>query len=164
VAQIDEIAPDVYRISILHPELQMQFNHFLVKDEEPLLFHAGMRGMFPMLSEAVGRLIDPASLGWISWSHFEMDECGALNEWLALAPQARPLCGQVGAMVNLQDFSNRPPVALAPGVVHSTGRHRFRWVPTPHLPHGWDAGMCSKKATACCSAPTSSTSSAMSRP
>jgi flavorubredoxin len=141
VAQIDEIAPDVYRISILHPELQMQFNHFLVKDEEPLLFHAGMRGMFPILSEAVGRLIDPASLGWISWSHFEVDECGALNEWLALAPQARPLCGQVGAMVNLQDFSNRPPVALAPGAVHSTGRHRFRWIPTPHLPHGWDAGM-----------------------
>jgi len=138
---IDEIAPDLYRISVLHPELNMQFNHFLVKDDEPLLFHTGMRRMFPAVQEAVGRLIDPASLRWIGWSHFEVDECGALNEWLALAPKAQPLCGQVGAMVNVHDFANRPPVALAPGDVHSTGRHRFRWVPTPHLPHGWDAGM-----------------------
>jgi len=141
LAQIDEIAPDIYRISILHPELNMQFNHFLVKDEEPLLFHTGMRKMFPAVSEALAQLIDPSSLRWISWSHFEVDECGALNDWLALAPHARPLCGQVGAIVNVQDFANRPPVALAPGDVHSTGRHKFRWVPTPHLPHGWDAGM-----------------------
>jgi len=141
VARIDEIAPDIYRISILHPQLNMQFNHFLVKDEEPLLFHTGMRGMFSDLSAALGQVIDPASLRWISWSHFEVDECGALNNWLALAPNARPLCGQVGAMVNVQDFADRPPVALAPGDVHSTGRHTFRWVPTPHLPHGWDAGM-----------------------
>ena len=141
MTKIDEIAPDLYRISILHPELNMQFNHFLVKDDEPLLFHTGMRRMFPVVSEAVGRLIDPASLRWISWSHFEVDECGALNDWLALAPNAQPLCGQIGAMVNVQDFADRPPVALAPGDVHSTGRHRFRWVPTPHLPHGWDAGM-----------------------
>ena len=141
MTRIDEIAPDLYRISVLHPELNMQFNHFLVRDDEPLLFHTGMRRMFPAVSEAVGRLIDPASLRWIGWSHFEVDECGALNDWLALAPQALPLCGQVGAMVNVHDFANRPPVALAPGDVHSTGRHRFRWVPTPHLPHGWDAGM-----------------------
>jgi flavorubredoxin len=141
LTKIDEIAPDLYRISVLHPELNMQFNHFLVKDEEPLLFHTGMRRMFPAVQEAVGKLIDPASLRWIGWSHFEVDECGALNEWLALAPKAQPLCGQVGAMVNVHDFANRPPVALAPGDVHSTGRHRFRWVPTPHLPHGWDAGM-----------------------
>jgi len=141
MTKIDEIAPDLYRISVLHPELNMQFNHFLVRDEEPLLFHTGMRRMFPAVQEAVGQLIDPASLRWIGWSHFEVDECGALNEWLALAPKAQPLCGQVGAMVNVHDFANRPPVALAPGDVHSTGRHRFRWVPTPHLPHGWDAGM-----------------------
>jgi flavorubredoxin len=141
MTKIDEIAPDLYRISVLHPELNMQFNHFLVRDEEPLLFHTGMRRMFPAVQGAVGQLIDPASLRWIGWSHFEVDECGALNEWLALAPKAQPLCGQVGAMVNVHDFANRPPVALAPGDVHSTGRHRFRWVPTPHLPHGWDAGM-----------------------
>jgi len=141
VTKIDEIAPDLYRISVLHPQLNMQFNHFVVKDDEPLLFHTGMRNMFREVSEAVGRVIDPGSLRWISWSHFEVDECGALNNWLDLAPQAQPLCGQVGALVNLNDFANRPPVALAAGDVHSTGRHRFRWVPTPHLPHGWDAGM-----------------------
>jgi flavorubredoxin len=141
VAQIDEIARDVFRLSIHVPQFDMQFNHFLVRDEEPLLFHTGMRQMFPVLWEAVGRLIDPASLRWISWSHFEVDECGALNEWLARAPNAQPAVGQVGAMVNVTDYSNRPPLAMAPGDVLSTGRHRFRWVPTPHLPHGWDAGM-----------------------
>lgn len=141
MAQIDEIAPDLYRISVLVPELNMQFNHFLVRDDEPLLFHTGMRRMFPVVSEAVGRLIDPASLRWISWSHFEVDECGALNQWLGVAPNAQAVCGQVGAMVNLQDFADREPRGLAPGDVLATGRHRFRWVPTPHLPHGWDAGM-----------------------
>ncbi|HZM93232.1 MAG TPA: MBL fold metallo-hydrolase [Vicinamibacterales bacterium] len=141
MAQIDEIARDVYRISIHVPELDMQFNHFLVKDDEPLLFHTGMRKMFPAMWEAVGRLIDPTSLRWISWSHFEVDECGALNDWLARAPDARPACGQVGALVNITDYATRPPLALAPGDALTTGRHRFRWVPTPHLPHGWDAGM-----------------------
>jgi flavorubredoxin len=97
--------------------------------------------MFPEMWEAVGRLIDPTSLRWISWSHFEVDECGALNEWLARAPNAQAACGQVGAMVNVTDYATRPPLALAPGDVLTTGRHRFRWVPTPHLPHGWDAGM-----------------------
>jgi flavorubredoxin len=141
MADIDEIARDVFRISIHVPQLDMQFNHFLVRDEEPLLFHAGMRQMFPALWEAVGQLIDPVTLRWISWSHFEVDECGALNQWLARAPNAQAACGQVGAMVNITDFADRPPLALAPGDTLATGRHRFRWVPTPHLPHGWDAGM-----------------------
>jgi len=139
--RIDEIAPDTFRISIYVPQFSLQFNHFLVRDDEPLLFHTGMRGMFPQMREAVATLIDPAALRWISWSHFEVDECGALNEWLAVAPQAQPACSEVGAMVNVQDFSNRPPRGLAPGDVLQTGRHRFRFVPTPHLPHGWDAGM-----------------------
>ena len=141
MTQIDEIAGDVYRICIHVPQFDMQFNHFLVRDEEPLLFHTGMRQMFPALWEAIGRIIDPGSLRWISWSHFEVDECGSLNEWLARAPNARPACGQVGAMVNITDYADRQPLPLAPGDVLSTGRHRFRWVPTPHLPHGWDAGM-----------------------
>jgi len=141
VAQIDEIAPDIFRISVLAPGLNMQFNHFLVRDDEPLLFHTGMRGMFPATSAALASLIDPASLRWIGWSHFEVDECGALNEWLALAPNATPLCGAVGAMVNVNDFASRPPRAVGEDDVLETGKHRFRWVPTPHLPHGWDAGM-----------------------
>jgi len=140
-ARIDEIAPDLYRISVYVPAFDLQFNHFLVKDDEPLLFHTGMRGMFPAVREAVAKLIDPASLRWISWSHFEVDECGALNEWLAVAPNATPVCGQVGAMINIADFANRPPRGLKPDELLATGRRRFRFVPTPHLPHGWDAGV-----------------------
>jgi flavorubredoxin len=141
MARIDEIAPDLYRISIYVPDFDLQFNHFLVRDDEPLLFHTGMRRMFPEMHEAVATLMDPGSLKWISWSHFEVDECGALNEWLSIAPHAQPVCSEVGAMVNLADFSNRPARGLAPSEVLETGRHRYRYVPTPHLPHGWDAGV-----------------------
>ena len=141
MADIDEIAPDIFRLSIHVPQFDLQFNHFLVKDDEPLLFHTGMRGMFPEVRDAVARVIDPASLRWVSWSHFEVDECGALNEWLSAAPRAQAACGEVGAMVNVQDFAVRPPRALKPGEILNTGRHRFHWVPTPHLPHGWDAGV-----------------------
>jgi len=140
-ARIDEIAPDLYRICLYVPAFDLQFNHFLVRDDEPLLFHTGMRGMFPAVREAVATLIDPASLRWISWSHFEVDECGALNEWLAEASNAVPVCGELGAMINIAASSNRPPRGLKPDEILGTGRHRFRFVPTPHLPHGWDAGV-----------------------
>jgi len=140
-ARIDEVSPDLYRICVYAPAIDLQFNHFLVRDDEPLLFHTGLRGMFPVVRDAVATLIDPASLRWISWSHFEVDECGALNEWLAAAPNATPVCGELGAMINISDFSNRPPRGLKPGEVVDTGQHRFRFVPTPHLPHGWDAGV-----------------------
>lgn len=140
-ARIDEIAPDVHRISIYAPDFNLEFNHFLVRDQEPLLYHAGMRGMFPELKQAVARLIDPAELRWIGYSHFEVDECGGLNEWLALAPRAQAVAGQIGAMVNLSDFAIRPPNGLERGEVLETGRYRFRYHPTPHLPHGWDAGV-----------------------
>jgi len=140
-ARIDEIAQDLYRISVYVKDFDLQFNHFLIKDEEPLLFHTGMRGMFPVVRDAVARVIDPATLRWIGWSHFEVDECGALNEWLAAAPRATPVCGQLGAMINIADFSDRPPRALDADERLLTGRHRFRFVPTPHLPHGWDAGV-----------------------
>jgi flavorubredoxin len=147
MSRIDEIAPDLYRVSLFVPEFQLQFNHFLVRDDEPLLFHTGMRSMFPELRELVGRLIDPAALRWISWSHFEVDECGALNQWLALAPKAQAACSEVGAMVNLNDFSDRPPRGLAADDIIETGRHRFRYVATPHLPHGWDAGVLFDEVT-----------------
>jgi len=141
MTRIDEVAPDLYRISVYAEAFDLQFNHFLVRDEEPLLFHTGMRGMFPQVREALSKVIDPATLRWISWSHFEVDECGALNEWLSIAPKATPVVGVIGAMVNINDFSNRPPRALAPEERLETGRHRFRFVPTPHLPHGWDCGV-----------------------
>lgn len=141
MALITEIAPDVHRISILMPEINLQFNHFLIVDEEPLLFHTGMRRMFPAVLEAVTRVIDPAKLRWIGFSHFEVDECGSLNEWLDVAPKAQAVTGVVGALVNLNDFATRPPRALEPDETFSTGRMRFRYRPTPHLPHGWDAGV-----------------------
>jgi flavorubredoxin len=141
MTRIDEVAPDLYRISIYAERFDLQFNHFLVRDEQPLLFHTGMRGMFPQVRDALAKVIDPATLRWISWSHFEVDECGALNEWLDVAPRAQAICSQVGAAVNIEDFANRPPRGLAKDERLETGRHRFQFVPTPHLPHGWDAGV-----------------------
>lgn len=139
--RIAEIAPDVHRISIYVPDFDLEFNHFLVRDEEPLLYHTGMRRMFPALKEAVSRLIDPATLRWIGYSHFEVDESGALNEWLHVAPRAQAVSGLIGALVNLSDFADRPARGLEKGEVLETGKYRFRYHPTPHLPHGWDAGV-----------------------
>jgi flavorubredoxin len=140
-AAIDEIAPDLFRLSIYVPDLDMQFNHFLVRDEEPLLFHTGLKAMFPALREAVATLIDPAKLRHIAWSHFESDECGALNDWLQLAPQAQPVCTLVGKLVSVDDFAIRPARGMTPKDVLITGRYRYRFYPSPHIPHGWDAGV-----------------------
>lgn len=136
-----EIAPDVFRISIYASFANLQFNHFLIRDEEPLLFHTGLRGMFPEVRDAVSKLIDLSDLKHISFSHFESDECGSLNEWLAVAPNAKASCSQVGAMVSVNDFTGRETRGLADGEVFSTGKYRFRYCKTPHLPHGWDAGV-----------------------
>ncbi len=138
---ISEIAPDVYRFSIYVPEINLGFNHFLVKDEEPLLFHTGSRAMFPALREMVGKVIDPGKLRWISFSHFETDECGALNQWLQVAPNATPVHGMIGCLVNLNDFSDRPTKMLNADDRLETGKYKFRFVHTPQLPHGWDAGV-----------------------
>lgn len=139
--KINEIAPDVYRISIFVPEIQLQFNHFLIKDDEPLLYHAGLRRMFPLLYEAVQTLIDPRLLRWIGFSHFEVDECGALNEWLQAAPNAQAVCSEVGAIVNMSDFALRPAQALKTNDTFQTGKYKYRFIQTPHLPHGWDASV-----------------------
>jgi flavorubredoxin len=141
MAEIHEIAPDVFRISVFVPEINLAFNHFLIRDDEPLLFHAGLRGMFPVVREAVEKLTDAARLRHIGFSHFESDECGALNDWLGLAPQAEAVCGLVGAMVSVNDFAARPARVLSPAETFSTGKYRFRFIPTPHVPHGWDAGV-----------------------
>ncbi|RIK73287.1 MAG: MBL fold metallo-hydrolase [Planctomycetota bacterium] len=138
---IAEIAPDLFRLSIYRPDLEMQFNHFLMRDEEPLLFHAGLRAMFPELREAVAKLIGPAKLRYVSWSHFESDECGALNDWLRLAPGAEPVCTFVGKVVNVDDFALRPARGMTADDVLSTGKYRYRFYRSPHIPHGWDAGL-----------------------
>ncbi len=138
---ITEIAPDIYRISVFVPQINLEFSHFLIKDDEPLLFHAGLRGMFPLLREAVSSLMDPARIRHIGFSHFESDECGGLNHWLEIAPQATAVCGLIGAMVSVNDFAIRPARALTRDETFSTGKYRYRFVPTPHVPHGWDAGV-----------------------
>ena len=140
VMNISEIAPDVYRFSLFVPEINLQFNQFLVKDDEPLLFHTGMKGIFPLVREAVARVINPSDLRWIGFSHFEADECGSLNEWLEIAPNAAPVCSLVGAMVSVNDFAIRSAKGLNDGETFGTGKYNFRFVHTPHLPHCWEAG------------------------
>ena len=138
---VTEIAPDVYRICTYIPEIDLQFNQFLIKDEEPLLFHTGMKALFPLVREGVASVIDPAKLRWIGFSHFEADECGALNEWLELAPNAQAACSTIGALVSVNDFAIRPAKAMTDGEVLTTGEYRFQFIQTPHVPHCWDAGL-----------------------
>ncbi len=138
---VTEIASDLYQISTYIPEANLQFNQFLVKDDEPLLFHTGMKSLFPVVREAVASLIDPSTIRWIGFSHFEADECGSLNEWLQVAPMAQPVCSLVGAMVSVNDFALRPAQGMADGEVINTGKYRFRFLQTPHVPHCWEAGL-----------------------
>ena len=138
---VTEIAPDCYRISTYIREIELQFNQFLIKDEEPLLFHTGMRALFPLVREAVATIIDPSTIRWIAFSHFEADECGSLNEWLQIAPAAQPVCSVIGALVSVNDFAIRQAKGMMDGEVFNTGEHRFRFVQTPHVPHCWEAGM-----------------------
>ena len=138
---IDEIAPDVYRISKYAPEIDLQFNQFLIKDDEPLLFHTGMKALFPSVLESVSSLIDPSTLRWIGFSHFEADECGSLNEWLQIAPAAQPVCSMVGALVSINDFASRPALGMTDGQELNTGKYRFRYCQTPQVPHCWEAGL-----------------------
>jgi len=139
--KVSEIAPDVYRISVLVEEFQLQFNQFLIKDDEPLLFHSGMRTMFPMISEAVNKILPISQIKWIGFSHFESDECGALNEWLRVAPDAKAVCSDLCAIVNMQDYAIRPVHPMEGNDVLKTGKYSYRFIRTRHLPHGWDAGM-----------------------
>ena len=138
---IEEISADLFRISTYVPDINLQFNQFLVRDEDPLLFHTGMRGLFPMVREEVARVTEPERLRWIGFSHFESDECGALNDWLSIAPRAEPVCSLVGALVSVNDFAARPARAMSEGEAFSTGKHRFRFLRTPHVPHCWEAGL-----------------------
>ena len=138
---VTEIGPDLYRLSIYVPDFDLQFNHFLVDDDEPLLYHAGFKGMFSPLKDAVATVLDPSRLRWVGFSHFESDECGGLNDWLAVASAAQPVCSDLGAMVSVNDFSTRPARGLADGEQFVTGKYTFRMCRTPHLPHGWDASV-----------------------
>ncbi len=139
--KIHEVAPQLFRISTYIPEAGIQFNQFLSRDSEPLLFHTGQRQLFPLVKDAVATLIDPTTIRWIGFSHFEADECGSLNDWLQIAPEATAVCSLVGAAIAINDFASRSPRAMSDGEVLDTGKHRFRFLRTPHVPHCWDASL-----------------------
>jgi flavorubredoxin len=136
---IGEIAPDVFSINTYVDQGDLQFRQFLILDEQPLLYHTGPRRLFDRVRDAVGQVADPRSLRWIAFSHFEADECGALNYWLQEAP-AKAMCSANGALVSVDDFAFGKVRPLANGETLTIGSHRLRFLATPHLPHGWDAG------------------------
>jgi flavorubredoxin len=139
--KVTEIAPDTYRLSTFHPDYGIQFNQILIKDDEPFLMHTGFKRMFQTTLAGVKSITDPSKLRWVGFSHFESDECGALNEWLRVAPRAQAICSFVGAKVSVDDFADRAPRPLADGEVLNLGRHRLQFLSSPHVPHGWDAGL-----------------------
>jgi len=149
--RIDEIAEGIYRISTPVPPAAMPggftFNQYLVVDESPLLYHTGPRKLFPAVCQAIASVIPPESLRYVSFSHYEADECGSLNDFLELAPQAEPLCSRVAKMVSIDDIAARPARALADGETLSLGSHRVRWLDAPHLPHGWECGHLFEETT-----------------
>src|SRR5688572_6128630 len=150
--KIAEIAAGIYRLSTYVPDIAppagFTFNQFLVLGDEPLMFHTGLRKMFPLNRDALSRIIPPERLRWITFGHFEADECGAMNEWLAVSPQATPAHGQTGCQVSLDDFADRTPRVLADGeFIDLGGGKRVRYIDTPHTPHGWDAGVMLEEST-----------------
>jgi len=147
---VHEIADGIYRINtpvMIDGAGGFSFNQYLVLDDEPLLFHTGPRKMFSLVREAVASIMPVEQLAYIGFSHVEADECGSLNEWLAVAPRSVPLCGTVAALVSIGDLADRPPRALADGELLSLGRHAVRWFDTPHLPHAWECGFLSEEQT-----------------
>jgi len=144
-AQVTEIADGIYRLSVFVPEIApphgFSFNSFLIMDEDPLLFHAGQRSMFPLFSDAVASIMPVDRLRWISFGHVEADECGAMNLWLAAAPNAQIVHGQTACAISLNDLADRPPRAVGDGELISSGKRRIRYIDTPHVPHAWESGV-----------------------
>jgi flavorubredoxin len=147
---VHEIAHGIYRINTpvdIPGGPRFNFNQYLIADDEPLVFHTGPRRMFPLVAEAIGKVLPLASLRYVAFSHVEADECGALNDFLAAAPQAVPVCGRLAALVSVDDLADRPARALADGDVLQTGTHALRWLDAPHVPHGWECGFMMDTAT-----------------
>jgi len=139
-----EIADGIYRLSTPLPPAVFpggfSFNQYLIADEEPLLFHAGLRRMFPLIREAVATILPVERLRYVAFSHVEADECGGLNDWLAAAPRAEPVCSKLAAMVSMEDLADRPPRGLSNGETLALGAHTMQWLSTPHMPHAWECG------------------------
>lgn len=148
---IHEIAEGIYRINTPIPPTVapggFSFNQYLIIDDEPLLFHTGLRRMFPLVQEAMAAVMPVEKLRYIAFSHVEADECGSLNEWLAVAPEAVPLCGRIAAMTSIEDMADRPPRVLSDEETLSLGKHTVQWLDTPHLPHAWECGFLMENHT-----------------
>ncbi|NTX16997.1 MBL fold metallo-hydrolase [Myxococcus sp. CA051A] len=145
--QVTEIAPNIYRLSTYVSSSNILFNQFLIEAEEPLLFHLGPRALFPSVSAAVQRVLPPERLRWLTFGHVEADECGAMNSWLATAPHAQVAHGALGCLVSVNDLADRAPRPLQDGEVLDLGGKRLRRIETPHVPHGWDAGLLLEEST-----------------
>src|SRR5262245_40526359 len=147
---VHEIADGIYRISTFVPGVTpdgFTFNQFLIHAEEPLLFHTGPRGMFPLVAEAVAKVLPVASVRWISFGHVECDEGGSMNMWRTAAPNSRVAYGALGCDISLNDLCDRPPRALAEGEIIDLGGKRVRQISTPHVPHGWEAQVLYEETT-----------------
>jgi len=147
---VEEVAEGIYRINtpvMIPGGAGFSFNQYLIVDADPVLFHTGPRKMFPLVRDAVASVLPVDRLRYIALSHVEADECGSLNEWLAVAPRALPLCGSVAAMVSIEDLADRRPRALTDGETLSLGTHAVRWFDTPHLPHAWECGFLAEERT-----------------
>jgi flavorubredoxin len=148
--KVDEIAPDIYRLCTFVPEIGpsgFTFNQFLLDDDEPLLFHTGHRSMFLAVQDAIERVLPVNRLRWITFGHVESDECGAMNELLAVAPHAKVAHGGLGCMVSLNEMAKRTPRPLADGETIELGTKRVRHIDTPHVPHGWEARVLYEETT-----------------
>jgi flavorubredoxin len=145
--RIAEVGPGIHQLTTHVPEMNFSFNQYLVTGEEPLLFHTGPRQMFPLVSDAISRVMPVDQLRWISFGHVEADECGSMNQWLGAAPQSTVAQSMTGCMVSLNDLADRAPRALADGEVLDIGGHRMRWIDTPHVPHAWEAGLMYDETT-----------------
>ena len=146
---VAEVAEGIYRINtpVEIPGGAFSFNQYLIADEAPLLFHTGPRKMFPLVREAVDRILPASSLRWVGFSHVESDESGSINEWLAIAPNAQPLCSSVAAIVSMTDLADREPKGMTDGETLDLGRHTVKWMDAPHLPHGWETGFLAEATT-----------------
>lgn len=148
---VHEIADGIYRINtpviIDGGSGGFSFNQYLIVDDEPLIFHTGPRKMFPLVREAVSNILPVERLRYIAFSHVEADECGSLNEWLAIARHSLPLCSTVAALVSVNDLSDRPARALANEETLLLGKHSLRWLDAPHLPHAWECGFMMEEKT-----------------
>jgi len=139
--RIAEVADGIYQTTTHVEEANFSFNQYLITGEQPMLFHTGGRAFFPLVSEQVATVMPVDSLRWVTFGHVESDESGSMNQWLAAAPQAQVVHGALGCEVSINDYADRTPRPLSEGEVLDIGGRRMRWISTPHVPHGWEAGV-----------------------